>query len=92
MRGEKLTDELKVPLRLLPVRHMRALRKTHPLHLRDPVEERSDSDILRHVVTSVDDERGLRYFVKLGGNVPGLERASDDELVWPVPARALVMN
>jgi hypothetical protein len=54
--------------------------ESNPLDLRQPVEERFHTDVLRFVFGAVDEKRRAGDVVKAVDNGPMLQRARDSEL------------
>src|SRR5439155_9968720 len=80
---EEVADDLEIPLRLLEVRHVRALLEDHPLGARDPLVERLDQLRSALVMPTRGDQRRDADLAEPADHVPALQRARDRELVRP---------
>jgi len=90
--GEKVSDDLKVLLWLLPKCHVAARAEGDPPRSPDTVKQGSDAGILHLVVGAVEDQRRAGHGAQLGDDGPVFERARHVELVDSEPAMKNVQS
>src|SRR5438105_4143292 len=85
--GEKVPDDLKVLLWLLPKGHVAARAKGDPPRSPNAVKQGSNAGILHLVLGAVEDQRRAGHGAQLGDDGPVFERARHVKLVDSEPAK-----